>query len=140
MYAPHIYELDKSKIMDWFNKNERDAAVSGVPIFFGEWGPATYGPVDSSLSEQFKFRDAYSATANTFDSLGVGAVKAWFTGTRFTGKSNRGPFTWTIFKDNQGVGTIERKYITDIIARPYPQCIAGDIKWFAVDFSTRSLD
>jgi endoglycosylceramidase len=139
MYAPHIYEGDKSKIRSWFTKYYQDAAVSEVPLFFGEWGPATYDPVDSSLSEQFRFRDFYIETANIFDSLGVGTVKAWFTGTRFTGKSDRGPFTWSIFKDNQGVGTIERKYITDIIARPYPQRIAGDIMWFAVDFTTRSL-
>jgi endoglycosylceramidase len=139
MYAPHIYEGDKSRIRSWFDKYYRDAAVSGVPIFFGEWGPATYDPVDSSLTEQFRYQDFYIETAHIFDSLGVGTAKAWFTGTRFTGKSGRGPFTWSIFKDNRGVGTVERKYITDIIARPYPQCIAGDIMEFSVDFPTRSL-
>jgi endoglycosylceramidase len=140
MYAPHIYEGDKARIRNWFGKYYRDAAVSGVPMFFGEWGPATYDPVDSSLSEQFRYRDFYIETAVIFDSLGVGTAKAWFTGTRFTGQSDSGPFTWSIFKDNQGVGTIERKYITDIIARPYPQCIAGDIMKFAVDFPTRTLN
>ena len=140
MYAPHIYEGDKTKIRNWFEQYYKDAAVSGVPMFFGEWGPATSDHADSSLAEQFRYRDFYIETANIFDSLGVGTVKAWFTGTRFTGKSPNGPFTWSIFKDNQGVGTIERKYITDIIARPYPQSIAGDIMEFSVDFPTRSLN
>jgi endoglycosylceramidase len=139
MYAPHIYELDKSRIISWIRQYERDAALSDVSIFLGEWGPATYDPVDSSLTLQCDFQDAYMETALLFDSLGVGTVKAWFTGTRFTGNSDRGPFTWSIFKDNQGVGTIERKYIIDIIARPYPQCIAGDIIEFSFDLPNRSL-
>ncbi|MCP4311488.1 MAG: glycoside hydrolase family 5 protein [Bacteroidetes bacterium] len=139
MYAPHIYDLDKSRFLSWIRQYERDAALSDVPIFFGEWGPATYDPVDSSLTQQYEFQDLYMETAHLFDSLGVGTVKAWFTGTRFAGTSERGPFTWSIFKDNQGVGTIERKYITDIIARPYPQCIAGDILEFSFDLSNRSL-
>lgn len=139
MYAPHIYELDNSRIMNWISQYEKDAEVSDVSIFLGEWGPATYDPVDSSLMQQYDYQDAYMATAHVFDSLGVGTIKAWFTGTRFTGNSNRGPFTWSIFKDKQGVGTIERKYITDIIARPYPQCIAGDILEFSFDLPNRSL-
>ena len=139
MYAPHIYDLDKSRIINWIRQYERDAALSDVSIFLGEWGPATYDPVDSSLMQQFDFQDVYLETAHLFDSLGVGTVKAWFTGTRFTGTSDRGPFTWSIFKDNLGVGTIERKYITDIIARPYPQCIAGDIMEFSFDLPNRSL-
>jgi hypothetical protein len=51
-----------------------------------------------------------------------------------------GPSTWAIFNDKNAVGTVERKYITDIIARPYPQTIAGDIQSFKYDFATRSLD
>ena len=138
-YAPHIYEADKSKIRNWINQYEKDAAVSGVPIFIGEWGPATYDATDSSLVNQHNFIDFYAETANVFDSLGLGTIKAWFTGTRFVGDSPGGKFTWSIFKDNKGVGTIERKYIVDIIARPYPQCISGDIINYKVDFASRSL-
>ena len=139
MYAPHIYEGNISKINDWIHKYQRDAAISGTPIFIGEWGPATYRSTDSSILNQHNFIEFYIATANIFDSLQFGTVKAWFTGTRFTGNSAQGPFTWSIFKDNQGVGTTERKYIVDIIARPYPQCIAGKINEFQFDFPTRTL-
>ena len=41
--------------------------------------------------------------------------------------------------DKSAQGSIERKYIMDYIARPYPQCIAGDLHEFAVDFPTRTL-
>ena len=139
MYAPHIYELDMSRIRKWFRQYMKDAKVSDVPVFFGEWGPATFDLVDSNLNQQRRYQDAYMETAHVFDSMGLGTIKAWFTGTRFVGSSAKGPFTWSIFKDNQGVGTIERKYITDILARPYPQCIAGDIMEFSFDFTTRTL-
>jgi endoglycosylceramidase len=138
IYAPHIYELDKTRLRSWFTQYEADATVSGVPIFFGEWGPNTYDLVDSSLALQYNFKDAYLETTHLFDSLGVGTIKAWFTGTRSTHGSGS-PSTWSIFKDNQGVGSIERKYIIDVIARPYPQCIAGDIMEFSFDYPTRSL-
>ena len=139
-YAPHIYEGNKSKIMNWLLQYSQDAAISDAPIFLGEWGPATYDSTDSYISKQHNYIDFYIATANIFDSLQLGTIKAWFTGTRFKGKSAQGPYTWSIFKDDQGVGTIERKYIVDIIARPYPQCIAGDITDFAFDFPTRTLN
>lgn len=51
-----------------------------------------------------------------------------------------GPSTWAIFSDKKDAGTVERKYITDIIARPYPQTIAGDIKSFLFNHATRTLD
>ena len=139
MYAPHIYEGDKSQIMKWITQYEKDARVSGVPIFFGEWGNATSDAQDSSLEKQVKVQEVYIETTKVFDSLGLGTIKAWFTGTRFTGSSDRGNFTWSIFKDNQGVGTIERKYIIDVIARPYPQYVAGDIMAYSFDFPTRSF-
>jgi hypothetical protein len=36
-------------------------------------------------------------------------------------------FPWAIFKDEQPTGVVERKCITDIISRPYPQTVAGTI-------------
>lgn len=41
-----------------------------------------------------------------------------------------------IFSDKQADGTVERKYIPDIVARPYPQYIASEIKNFMFHFAT----
>ena len=138
-YAPHIYEGDSEKLKDWIRQYEKDAQVSGKPIFFGEWGNATNDRADSTLTGQQEYRDIYMKTANLFDSLQVGTIKAWFTGTRFLIRNPNGIYTWALYKDKSGQGSIERKYIMDIIARPYPQCIAGDILDFRVDFPTRTL-
>jgi endoglycosylceramidase len=150
IFAPHIYEGVQSRIRKWINRYEKDAAISLAPLFIGEWGPATYDAVDSSISEQHNFIDFYIETVHIFDSIGLGSVKPWFTGTRSTGSKPdwegwdkewwKAPYIWSIFKDNQGVGSIERKYIIDILARPYPQCIAGEILEYSVNFPTRSLN
>ena len=150
IYAPHIYEGDPSRIPKWIERYQMDAAISGAPLFIGEWGAATFDRVDSSVTWQHHFIDFYIETVRIFDSLGLGSIKPWFTGT--TAKYERpdwegwdkewwqAPYTWSIFKDNRNVGTVERKYITDIIARPYPQTIAGKIDSYRFDFPTRSLD
>ncbi len=149
VYAPHMYEGDKNRIRKWISRYQKDAAVSGAPMFMGEWGSATYDEVDSTLSEQHKFIDFYVETVHVFDSLGLGSIKPWFMGTRskylkpeWEGWDKdwwKDYYTWSIFMDNNPVGTVERKYIIDILARPYPQCIAGDILNYAFDLPTRSF-
>lgn len=150
VYAPHIYEGDKSRIPIWMKQYEQDAALSDAPMFIGEWGAATFDRVDSSVAWQHRFIDFYMETVSIFDSMGMGMVKPWFTGTTSKGARPdwegwdkewwQAPYTWSIFSDNKSVGTVERKYITDILARPYPQVIAGDIESYKYDFATRSLD
>jgi hypothetical protein len=138
-YAPHIYEGKSERLKEWTGQYEEDARVSGKPIFIGEWGNATTGHADSSLAGQHNYREIYVETANLFDSLMVGTIKAWFTGTRFIMRNPDGVYTWALFRDNSHAGSIERKYIMDIIARPYPQCVAGDLHEFAMDFPTRTM-
>ena len=150
VYAPHIYEGDLSRFPIWMNQYLNDAAISNAPVFMGEWGPATFDRVDSSIHWQHEFIDFYIHTTRFWDSLGLGSIKPWFTGTRSkSGRPKRegwdkdwwqAPYTWSIFSDGRGVGTVERKYITDILARPYPQSIAGEIHSFKYDFATRTLD
>jgi hypothetical protein len=118
----------------------KEADLQNAPIFVGEWGFPTFDKTDSTLTEQLKYIDFYIHTVNKFDSLGVGTIKAWFNGNRTKQHFLGSPSTWSIFADEEAVGTVERKYITDIIARPFPQSIAGDILNFKFDFPTRSLN
>lgn len=139
IYAPHIYQLDLSKIGSTFAQYCKDAALSNAPLFLGEWGSATYEETDKELAEQNKYRLAYARAAEIGDSLGIGMIKAWFLGSRWKGKNHLGMFTWAIFKDSIPVGTVERKYITDIIARPYPSLVAGKIEFFGFNHATREF-
>ncbi|MFT5883609.1 MAG: endoglycosylceramidase [Arcticibacterium sp.] len=144
LFAPHIYQnkLDFIKlIMDRFDK---ESDLLNAPIFIGEWGFPTFASTDTTISGrngQSEYREFYIRTAEVFDQMGVGSIKAWFLGNRsMQNFLPGGPSTWSIFSDNKDDGTVERKYITDIIARPFPQTVAGDIHSFMFNHATRSLD
>ena len=144
VFAPHIYQRNMDQITPELERYEREGALLEAPVFIGEWGYPTYfDGTDNSLSGeigQLKFIEFYTHTAQEMDRLGMGAIKAWFLGSKtFQDFLPEGPSTWAIFTDKELNGTAERKYITDIIARPYPQVIAGDIKSFLFDHATRTL-
>lgn len=143
LFAPHIYQNRKEMIKPTMLRFDKESKLLEAPIFIGEWGFPTFFTTDSTMNGvhgQLNYMDFYIRTAELFDSLGVGSIKAWFLGTKTNQNfMSGGPSTWAIFSDPQSVGTVERKYITDIIARPYPQSIAGDIESFKFDFATRSL-
>ncbi|WP_200979947.1 cellulase family glycosylhydrolase [Echinicola sp. 20G] len=140
VFTPHIYQNRKEWIKPTMMRFVKEASLQKGPMLIGEWGFPTFQTTDSSAAEQRNYMDFYIHTVNLFDSLGVGTIKAWFSGNRkYQNFLSGGRSTWAIFSDPIGVGTVERKYITDIIARPYPQAIAGDIFSFRFDFATRTL-
>ena len=144
VFAPHIYQDKTEWIKPTLERFDKESELLQAPIFIGEWGFPTFDTTDVTLTGrlgQLTYKEFYIHTAEEFDRMGVGSIKAWFLGSRT--KQNflpGGPSTWAIFSDEKSVGTVERKYITDIIARPYPQAIAGDIHSFMFDHATRSLD
>ncbi|RAV27809.1 hypothetical protein DN748_16905 [Sinomicrobium soli] len=139
MFAPHMYQLNLPAIRPTLHRYQKEAELSGAPLFLGEWGSATYDLTDRDISEQQKYGDAYRETARITDSLGMATIKAWFLGSRWKGSNPVGKFTWAIFQDSVAVGTAERKYITDIIARPFPSKVAGRLKHFNYGFAGRHL-
>ena len=144
LFAPHIYQENKALVKPALLRFEKESKVLEAPVFICEWGFPTFDKTDSNMNGrlgQLNYMDFYMRTAELFDSLGFNTIKAWFSGTPH--KQNflsGGPSTWAIFSDSQAVGTTERKYITDIIARPFPQAIAGDIQSFKYNFATRCLE
>ncbi len=144
LFAPHIYQEQKHLVKNTMLRFDKESDMLQAPIYIGEWGFPTFDVTDSTMTGklgQLNYMDFYIRTAELFDSLGVNSIKAWFSGNPTKQHFMAGgPSTWAIFSDNNAIGTVERKYITDIIARPYPQTIAGDIMSFNYDFATRSLN
>ncbi|MBB1455717.1 cellulase family glycosylhydrolase [Pseudoalteromonas sp. SG43-5] len=141
IFAPHIYQENLDYIAPTMERFDKESNLLDAPILIGEWGFPTLVTTDNSVKEQLNYIEFYIKTAETFDEMGVGSIKAWFLGNRsYQNFLPGGPSTWAIFSDEQAIGTVERKYITDIIARPYPQIIAGAIKNFKFHFATRTLD
>ncbi len=144
VFSPHIYQNKQELVAPVMNRFDKESDMLNAPIFIGEWGFPTFASTDTLLTGnlgQLKYTELYIRTAEIFDEMGVGSIKAWFSGNpSMQNFMAGGPSTWAIFSDKNAVGTVERKYITDIIARPYPQAIAGDIQSFKFDFARRTLD
>lgn len=141
VFAPHIYQERINYIEPILRRFEREAELLQAPIMVGEWGFPTFVTTDNSVEEQLNYQRFYIRTAEIFDETGMGTIKAWFLGNpRYQNFLPGGPSTWAIFQDAQTRGTVERKYITDIIARPYPKIIAGDLMRFRYNFATRTLE
>ena len=143
IFAPHIYQNDIDFIKRNMDRFDKESGMLKAPILIGEWGFPTFATTDTLIEGklgQLKYRELYIRTAEVFDRMGVGSIKAWFLGNRTMQHFlPGGPSTWSIFNDSTDVGTVERKYITDVIARPFPQTIAGDIHSFLFNHATRSL-
>jgi hypothetical protein len=134
IFAPHGYFPNVRMHEEAVERHLQEAALSGARLMMGEWGRQTYEIHDVSLAEQLKYQLLYADLANLFDSRHMGAIKPWFTGTRRPGK-----YTWSIFSDSAAVGSVERKYIVDVIARPFPLFMAGNVIDFDYDFAARVL-
>jgi len=142
IYAPHLYHMDLALMTRTLDTYAREAELSYAPILIGEWGPATPLAADDDPKKQARYTKVYQATAGALDQRGIGAIKAWFCGTRspLTSKGQRAPFTWAIFSDTDAVGHVERKYITDALARPRPLAVAGHLERYGYDFAARTLE
>ena len=144
VFAPHIYQNNIDFIKKNMNRFDKESTMMKAPILIGEWGFPTFAVSDTTLVGklgQLEYRKLYIKTAEVFDKMGVGSIKAWFLGNRTMQHFLAGgPSTWSIFSDKTDAGTVERKYITDVISRPFPQEIAGDIQSFLFNFAKRELN
>lgn len=144
VFAPHIYQNKIDLVKPVMDRFEKEAELLDAPLFIGEWGFPTFAITDTMIDGsigQLKYTELYIRTAEVFDRMGIGSIKAWFLGNRtMQNFLPNGPSTWSIFSDSIDAGTVERKYITDVIARPFPQMIAGTIHSFMFNHATRSLD
>lgn len=143
IFAPHIYQNNDTLVAPVMKRFDKESEMLQAPILIGEWGFPTFATTDTLISGrlgQLRYKELYIKTAEVFDRMGIGSIKAWFLGNRtMQNFLPAGPSTWAIFSDKTDAGTVERKYITDVIARPYPQTIAGDIESFMFHHATRTL-
>lgn len=144
VFAPHIYQNNVHFIKKNMDRFDRESDMLKAPILIGEWGFPTFAKTDTTIVGklgQLEYRKLYIKTAEVFDKMGVGSIKAWFLGNRTMQNFLAGGLsTWSIFSDKTDAGTVERKYITDVISRPFPQAIAGDIQSFLFNFAKRELN
>jgi hypothetical protein len=142
IYAPHLYRMETPLIVAILDDFQRQAAISKAPLLLGEWGAPTRSTTDEDPTEQARYTKAYQVTANELDTRGIGGIKAWFCGFRkpipVQGSTNW--ITWAIFSDDTPAGRVERKYITDVLARPRPLVVAGRLERYGNDFASLNFE
>jgi hypothetical protein len=135
VYAPHYYGNKPGYALQTYLNH---AAELKLPVIMGEYGPPTFPNTDSDLETQLVYQRNFMHTVELFDRFGIGMLKAWWAGSRDLnhGKFNR---TWSMFQgDSHALGP-ERKYVTDVMCRPRPICIAGVVHTYHYDFATRKF-
>lgn len=140
VFAPHLYHMNVARMQKRLEGYVQEANSSRAPLIIGEWGPATPLTADTDPKLQERFTTVYRATAAALDRYKIGAIKAWFCGSRSPlRRAGREPFTWAIFSDESPTGQVERRYITDVLARPRPLEVAGTIDSYGFDFQKREF-
>jgi hypothetical protein len=136
-FAPHPYYFqDNCEI--GVNRHLKEAQSANAALLFGEWGHPVTVKADTLLTEQHRFTQWYADIVSVFDKEGVGLIKPWFTGTRKLLDQNR--ITWSMFSDTAATGRVERKYLVDVICRPYPHTMAGcKVDKYGFDLARRSF-
>ncbi len=142
IYAPHFYTKDIALMSRTLDRYEREAALSSAPLLIGEWGPSAPLKADEDPKAQAVYTEVYQKTAQELDRRRIGGIKAWFTGSRspLKNKKTGTEYTWAIFSDTEPVGKIERKFITNPLARARPLVIAGRLHDFGFDYDARTLN
>lgn len=139
IYAPHGYFAKSEMHTQAVKQHLKDALASGAALMMGEWGRQTYTVNDTCLTNQLAYTQLYAEAANIFDNAGIGMIKSWFGGTR-SYNSKTGGLTWYIFSDTTATGTSERKYIVDVISRPFPSYMAGcKVENYGFNFTNRTF-
>lgn len=140
VFAPHYYNDDPALALKRYTE---DANLNVAPMMFGEYGKATVAETDCDLAVQQAYTKVLIDTVTEFDKHVLGCVKAWWCGSRVFNralKTKPTAVTWALFYGDSPLGSAERKYIMDVIVRPRPLVIAGDVKTFHFDFATRTFE
>ncbi len=137
IYAPHLYRMELPLIKAILDDLQRQAEISKAPLLLGEWGAPTRANTDGNPTEEARYTKVYQDTVHEMDTRGIGGIKAWFCGARtpIPVKGSTNWMTWAIFSDKSPAGKVERKYITDVIARPRPLVVAGRLLDYRNDFA-----
>jgi hypothetical protein len=138
VYAPHFYTSilgrDTTLYGPLMRRYAQEAALTGSPLFIGEYGVPWDRHSDGQAQEEARYRRTEQAAADLFDEQKVGFSRPWYADDRARAGER---LNWAVIKGTDGLGGEDRRIITDVIARPYPQRTAGKLVSFRFDPSPR---
>jgi endoglycosylceramidase len=134
-YSPHCYGQDPAAFV---KRYLTEAELSEAALFIGEHGNIIPESLDGNLDYQWAYQKVLIATVSEFDRHALGAIKPWFCGTRF--RLGRGKATWALLRGKSGASGPERKFVMDVLARPVPLVMAGQVRSYSFNFATREFE
>jgi endoglycosylceramidase len=148
VYAPHFfagiwgYVVTSSSSTQGYeqlmNRFILDAAAHSAPLFIGEygmpWNP-TWGNDPARIADHQMLERAAS---DLFDQHKVGFSRPYYADDNTARNVNAHTLSWALFAGENGVSGEERRFITDVFVRPYPQAMAGTLLSHAFNHDSRA--
>jgi hypothetical protein len=116
-----------------------EAQALGVPLVIGEYGMPWFTASDGDPAAEGPFAAQERLASDLIDAARLSAVRPWFADDRAEHFLFHlgAPLNWSLFRGEAGTAGPERAFITDVVARPYPQALAGIGSAFAYDHAAR---
>lgn len=132
IYAPHFYvnilypadPNDTSGYAERISQYKAEAVMHNSPLLIGEYGVPWNAANDSIAIKKAQYVVTETAALTLFDSLKIGFSRPWFSDDKAKVTND---INWALISDTSGLAGPERKFIFDIISRPYPQKTAGTL-------------
>jgi len=108
-----------------------EARFQRAPLLIGEYGmpwPTAHDgdPFWEGLAQRFE-----QAANDVLDQYGLSSSRPHYADDRAGGITIDGSFlTWALIRGTSGLSGPERTFLTDVIARPYPARLAGNLETF----------
>jgi hypothetical protein len=134
-YSPHYYGHEPALAIERYLP---EAALSQAALLMGEHGNPTTEAEDGDLEKQWAYQKVFIATVTAFDRHALGALRAFFCGTRFYIGPQKA--TWAVLEGKSDAGGPERKFVMDGLARPLPLVMAGQALSYNFNFATREFE
>jgi hypothetical protein len=151
VYAPHYYPnlldylyqgvLSTSQYAPLLQSLEDQAQQLGVPLLIGEYGMPWFAENDGDAALEGQFAAQEKLARDLMDASGIGFTRPWYADDRaaYFWAEQGILLNWALFRGESGLGGPERRFITDVVVRPYPQAVAGTAGGFSYDQATRRL-
>ncbi|MGQ0828853.1 MAG: cellulase family glycosylhydrolase [Bacteroidota bacterium] len=127
IYAPHFYvklSSDTTGYAARIKQYNKEALMHNSPLLIGEFGVPWDTTFDGDLIKENEYMKTEIAALSYFDSLKIGFSRPWFSDDNAQVLPG---VNWALIKGSNGLGGPERKFILDVISRPYPQYTAGNL-------------
>lgn len=136
VYAPHFYVnvrmYDINNYSKLLEKYLNEAKIHNAPLIMGECGEFWDMTNDGDPGKEALIQNAENAQIDLFDHALIGFSRPWYSNDRVVGIGHA-----VIKGKTKALTGQERTFITDVIARVYPQRTAGHLYSFTFSQDTK---